>query len=152
MADIQSQINTIVTDALKEARANTMAEFKAFLETKTNVNIDHTVLSTLITAFLGTTKTNIKKPVSTATLYTNYLVSEKSLKEQLHAFANTLPRPPRMGFDKRPPTIKAQIKRAAMVMWSQLPTDTIHKLEEAHKQNPDITGKELYALTKTTAA
>jgi hypothetical protein len=156
MAAIASKINALVATALQEAQTTTLDNFLAFLAKKEDVDMDF--MTELITEFKATvsavdTKKGskaeksskkakksdtddsvkaAKRPPSAYNLFIKFAMTDADMKEKVMEKADPTQPKGRM------------LMKAAMELWAELPDSIKDKMKVVYKENPDMTGKELY--------
>ena len=167
MAAIASKINALVATALQEAQTTTLDNFLAFLSKKEDVDMDF--MTELITEFKATTSVDTspakkgktekpskktakksdsedsvkaaKRPPSAYNLFIKFAMTDPGMKEQVMEKA-----------DPSQPKGRMMMK-AAMELWAEISDSIKDRMKALYKENPDMTGKELYeACTKKAAA
>jgi hypothetical protein len=155
MAAIASKINALVATALQEAQATTMDNFLAFLSKKEDVDMDF--MTELITEFKATSTVDTKKtskpekpskktkksdseesvkapkrPPSAYNLFIKFAMTDADMKDKVAEKADPTQPKGRM------------LMKAAMELWAELPDAVKDKMKAMYKENPNMTGKELY--------
>jgi hypothetical protein len=159
MAAIASKINALVATALQEAQTTTLDNFLAFLAKKEDVDLDF--MTELITEFkttmpvssVDTTKKGskpekpskktkksdsdesvkaAKRPPSAYNLFIKFAMTDSDMKDKVMEKADPTQPKGRM------------LMKAAMELWAELPDSIKDKMKAMYKENPDMTGKELY--------
>jgi ribosomal protein L12E/L44/L45/RPP1/RPP2 len=156
MAAIASKINALVATALQEAQTTTLDNFLAFLAKKEDVDLDF--MTELITEFKATIDTApakkgskaeksskktkksdsdesvkaAKRPPSAYNLFIKFAMTDADMKDKVMEKADPTQPKGRM------------LMKAAMELWAELPDSIKNKMKVMYKENPDMTGKELY--------
>ena len=156
MAAIASKINALVATALQEAQTTTLDNFLAFLSKKEDVDMDF--MTELITEFKATMPTTsivatpkkgkadkktkksdsddsvkaAKRPPSAYNLFIKFAMTDADMKDKVMEKADPTQPKGRM------------LMKAAMELWAELPDSIKDKMKALYKENPDMTGKELY--------
>ena len=166
MAAIASKINALVATALQEAQTTTLDNFLAFLSKKEDVDMDF--MTELITEFKATMPTTsavdtkkgktektskktkktdsddsvkaAKRPPSAYNLFIKFAMTDADMKEQVMEKADPTQPKGRM------------LMKAAMELWAELPDSIKDKMKSLYKENPNMTGKELYDACSADSA
>jgi hypothetical protein len=158
MAAIASKINALVATALQEAQTTTLDNFLAFLAKKDDVDMDF--MTELITEFKATSVVDTapakkggkaeksskktkksdsdesvkaaKRPPSAYNLFIKFAMTDSDMKDKVMEKADPTQPKGRM------------LMKAAMELWADLPDSIKDKMKAMYKENPNMTGKELY--------
>ena len=158
MAAIASKINVLLATALQEAQTTTLDNFLAFLAKKDDVDLDF--MTELITEFKATMPVSAidtakkgskseksskktkksdsddsvkaKRPPSAYNLFIKFAMTDADMKDKVMEKADPTQPKGRM------------LMKAAMELWAELPDSIKNKMKVMYKENPDMTGKELY--------
>jgi ribosomal protein L12E/L44/L45/RPP1/RPP2 len=155
-----------VATALQEAQTTTLDNFLAFLAKKEDVDMDFmtelftefkatmpttSAVDTTSTAKKGSKKTAkksdsedsvkaAKRPPSAYNLFIKFAMTDADMKDKVMEKADPTQPKGRM------------LMKAAMELWAELPDSIKDKMKALYKENPNMTGKELYDACNADSA